>query len=194
MEITREIEEKIDEYIRTIQFNNEDIYICDVVNLKETVLIATNNQVINNFEKFLQSLGFKDLNKYLELENIKKADLWENYETCEGCGKVFYNPKDNNTWKNISYNWNGDFYCTDCQDWESVIYDYMNTDEIIIQMCKNLKKELKIQGFKYQENTVIFTLEKEMLDKYIDKDTEDYLKIYSNNPNSIELWTKPKEK
>ena len=191
--IIKEIQEKIDEYIRTIQFRNEDIYICDVVNLEETVLIATTNQVINEFEMFLKSLGFQDLNEYLRLENIKKADLWENYETCEGCGKIFYNPKDNNTYKNISYNWNGDFYCTDCQDWEVVIQDYMNTGEIIVQMCKNLKEELEMYGFKYKENTVIFTMEKEILDKYIDKNTEDYLKIYSTNPNSIELWTRPKE-
>ena len=95
--IIKEIQEKIDEYIRKIQFSNEDIYVCDVVNLEETVLIATTNQVINEFEMFLKSLGFQDLNEYLRLENIKKADLWENYETCEGCGKIFYNPKDNNT-------------------------------------------------------------------------------------------------
>lgn len=193
MTITKEINEKIDEYIKKIQFNNEDIYICDVVNLEETVLIATTNQVINEFEVFIKSLGFQDLNEYLKLENIKKVDLWENYETCEGCGKVFYIPNDNAVQKGISYNWNGDFYCTSCQDWETVIQDYMNTEEIIVQMCKNLKEELEMYDFKYKENTVIFTMEKEILDKYIDKNTEDYLKIYSINPNSIELWTRPKE-
>lgn len=192
MTITKEINEKIDEYIKKIQFNNEDIYICDVVNLEETVLIATTNQVINEFEVFIKSLGFQDLNEYLKLENIKKADLWENYETCEGCGKVFYIPNDNTVQKGMSYNWNGDFYCTDCQDWETVIKDHINTGEIIVQMCKNLKEELEMYGFKYKENTVIFTMEKEILDKYIDENTEDYLKIYSTNPNSIELWTRPK--
>ena len=145
------------------------------------------------FEIFLKSLGFKDLNEYLRLENIKKADIWENYETCEGCGKVFYNSNDNTVQKGISYNWNGDFYCIDCQDWETVIQDYMNTGEIIVQMCDYLREELERQGFKYKENTVIFTMEKEILDKYINKDIEDYLKIYSTRPNSIELWSRTKE-
>lgn len=61
-------------------------------------------------------------------------------------------------------------------------------------MCNYLREELERQGFQYKENTVIFTMEKEILDKYINKDKEDYLKIYSTNPNSIELWTKSKEK
>lgn len=191
--IAKEFQEKIDEYIRKVQLNNEDIFACDVVNLEETVLIATTNQVINEFEIFLKSLGFKDLNEYLRLENIKKADIWENYETCEGCGKVFYNSNDNTVQKGISYNWNGDFYCIDCQDWETVIQDYMNTGEIIVQMCDYLREELERQGFKYKENTVIFTMEKEILDKYINKDIEDYLKIYSTRPNSIELWSRTKE-
>lgn len=193
MKITNEILEKINEYIKRVQSTDEEIYICNVANLEENILIATTNKVINEFEIFLKSLDFQNLNEYLKLENISKADLWENYEVCEGCGKIFYNPNDNNTYKNISYNWNGDFYCTDCQDWETVIRDYMNTGEIIVQMCKNLKEELEMYGFKYKGNSAIFTMEKERLDKYIDEDTEDYLKIYSTNPNSIELWTRPKE-